>query len=180
MARQNKLRNARPKVIFGIDGDIKPAVGLTHAISRPAQQQTDALQSQAKFQSDILKLKNENFNQNKNEIIDFITKQNGLERQLLNDIQMRLQMQTGNQNHIQRQNAGKIQLKNGGSARIRLRNMIDYNQFFLQGYNDNIPFTETDGGRVIPIFTNPEGFSLYKIIDNDQEHRYQERSGGNS
>lgn len=183
MIKRNRLRSARPKAIFGIDGAINAAATIAAAgiqaaaTNASAKQQVDAIRDNANRQAEALRLQNENANRNQKEMIEFTRQQNELERQLMKDIQMRGQFQAGNQNDIAMREAAKMQLKCGGSIRRKLKYAGVYDASLLQGINSNLPFTVTDGGGVIPLYSTPEGYDLYEIVGNDHEHRHQARSG---
>lgn len=182
MVKRNRLRSARPKAQFGADGAIMAAATLAAAgigavsTANAAKQQAAAAEAAAKTQADALKLQNENANKNQEEMIAFTREQNERNRDLQKDIQMNLQLLTGQQNTNELREASKIQVKRGGSMRRKLRNTPTT---FLRGRNGNLPFTVTDGGDVIPIGTTPEGYDLYEIIGNDHEHYHKAQGGKN-
>ena len=182
MIKRNRLRSARPKAQFGADGAIMAAATLAAAgigavsTANAAKQQAAAAEAAAKTQADALKLQNDNANKNQEQMIAFTRDQNDRNRDLQKDIQMNLQLLTGQQNTNALKDAAKIQVKRGGSMRRKLRNTPTT---FLRGRNDNLPFTVTDGGDVIPIGTTPEGYDLYEIIGNDHEHYHKAQGGKN-
>ena len=156
------------------------AAGINSAATKDAaQRQAQALREQANKQADALKLQNEKANELQMKSQDFVNQQNAENRELQKDIQMQLQMLTGQQNTNDRLETAKIQVRNGGSIKRKLR-LAGNATSSLRG-NDNIPFVVTDGGGVIPIGTTPEGFDLYEIAGNDHEHYHRARkySGGN-
>ena len=156
------------------------AAGINSAATKDAaQRQAQALREQANKQADALKLQNEKANELQMKSQDFVNQQNAENRELQKDIQMQLQMLTGQQNTNDRLEAAKIQVRNGGSIKRKLR-LAGNTTSSLRG-NDNIPFVVTDGGGVIPVGTTPEGFDLYEISGNDHEHYHRARkySGGN-
>lgn len=156
------------------------AAGINAAATKDsAQRQAQALREQANKQADALKLQNEKANELQMKSQDFVNQQNAENRELQKDIQMQLQMLTGQQNTNDRLEAAKIQVRNGGSIKRKLR--LAGNATSSLWGNDNIPFVVTDGGGVIPVGTTPEGFDLYEISGNDHEHYHRARkySGGN-
>lgn len=156
------------------------AAGINSAATKDAaQRQAQALREQANKQADALKLQNEKANELQMKSQDFVNQQNAENRELQKDIQMQLQMLTGQQNTNDRLESAKIQVRNGGSIKRKLR-LAGGATSSLRG-NDNIPFVVTDGGGVIPVGTTPEGFDLYEIAGNDHEHYHRARkySGGN-
>lgn len=180
MVKRNRLRNVRHQALFGADGAITAAATIAaaginaSATANAAKTQADAIQAQAKSQVDVINKQNENNNQLQEKSIEFTREQNELNRDLQKEVQMNLQLLTGQQNTNQMREAAKIQVKNGGSKR-RLRSVNAASS--LRGMNGNLPFTVTDGGGVIPIATTPEGYDLYEIVGNDHEH-YHKANGG--
>ena len=182
MVKRNRLRSARPKAMLGADGAIMAAATLAAAgigavsTANAAKQQAEAMTQSAKTQADALKLQNDNANKNQEQMIAFTKEQNEINRDLQKDVQMNLQLLTGQQNTNQLRDAAKIQVKRGGSMRRKLRNTPTT---FLRGRNGNLPFTVTDGGDVLPIGTTPEGYDLYEIVGNDHEHYHKAQGGKN-
>ena len=185
MAKRNKLRNGRLKATFGIDGAIMAAATLAAAginaatTANAAKQQADAVTSSAEKNAEALMKQNENNNSLQEKSIAFTKEQNERNRDLQKDIQMNLQILAGMQNTNAMKDAAKIQVKNGGSMRRKLRNAKTNNDTFLQGRYDNLPFKVTDGGDVIPIGITPEGYELYEIVGNDHEHYHKTQGGKN-
>ena len=99
---------------------------------------------------------------------EFIKEQNAESRELQRDIQMQLQMLTGQQNVNDRLEASKIAVRNGGMTKPR---------YSLQG--NNTAFKVTDGGYVMPIGKTPEGYNLFEIRGNDHEHYHKAPGGKN-
>ena len=186
MVRRNRLRSARPRAQFGIDGAITAAATLAAAginalaTKNAAQQQATAIQANARQQAEALRQQNENNNKLQEQSIAFTREQNELNRDLQKDVQMNLQLLSGKQNTNELREAAKIQVKCGGSMRKKLRNAGDYQSpSFLRGMNGNLPFTVTDGGSVIPVAITPEGYDLYEIVGNDHEHYHKAQGGKN-
>lgn len=186
MAKRNRLRNGRHQAVFGADGAIMAAATLAAArinaaaTANAAKQQAAAVQASAKSNADAIIKQNENNNNLQERSIEFTKEQNERNRDLQKEIQMNLQLLTGQQNTNEMKEAAKIQVKCGGSMRRKLRNAgIETAPYSLQGRNSNLPFTVTDGGAVIPIAKTPEGYDLYEIVGNDHEH-YHKAQGGKS
>lgn len=99
---------------------------------------------------------------------EFMKEQNAESRELQKDIQMQLQMLTGQQNVNDRLEASKLVVKNGGRTKPR---------YSLRG--NNTAFRVTDGGYVIPIGNTPEGYNLFEIRGNDHEHYHKAPGGKN-
>lgn len=182
MKKRNRLRSPRYQAQFGADGAIMAAAQLAAAgiqsiaTANAAKEQARAMAQSARTQADALKLQNDNANKNQEQMIAFTREQYDLNRDLQKDIRMNLQFFAGKENTNEMREAAKMQFKKGGSMRRKLRNTPTY---YLQGRNDNLPFTVTDGGGVIPIATTPEGYDLYEIIGNDHEHYHKAQGGKN-
>ena len=137
MARRNKLRSARPRAQFGADGAIMAAATLAAAginaasSASAAKKQAEAIEASSRTQADALKLQNENANKNQEQMIAFTKEQNERNRDLQKDIQMNLQLLTGQQNTNELREAAKIQVKRGGSMRRKLRNTPTSFLFFF-------------------------------------------------
>lgn len=185
MAKRNRLRNSRPKAQFGQDGAIMAAATLAAAginaaaTASAASKQAQSVEAAAKTQADSIKFQTDNANKLQEQSLAFTKEQNEVNRDLQKDIQMNLQLLTGQQTLNDIRDASKIQVKHGGSARKKLRNAKTKSNAFLQGRNGNIPFEVTDGGGVIPIGTTPEGYDLYEIVGNDHEHYHKTQGGKN-
>ena len=99
---------------------------------------------------------------------EFMKEQNAESRELQKDIQMQLQMLTGQQNVNDRLEASKIAVRNGGMTKPR---------YSLRG--NNTAFRVTDGGYVIPVGKTPEGYNLFEIRGNDHDHYHKAPGGKN-
>ncbi len=132
------------------------------AANRQAQATTAAAQKQAQ----AIKTQTENSKEYQLEAQNFVKEQNAESRELQKDIQMQLQMLTGQQNVNDRLEASKLVVKNGGMIKPR---------YSLQG--NNMPFRVTDGGYVVHRGTTPEGYDLFEARGNDHEH-YHKAPGG--
>ena len=188
---KKRLRNTRPKAFPGealVGAGIQAAATTigsilqANAAKEAAKRQADATRQLSAANTEALQKQNEVSIENQEKQIAFTRAQNDRNRDLQKQIQMNLQMLTGQQNEYDRLEATKIQVKNGGSARRRLRNA--YEDGGLQTMNSsyggaNIPFKVTDGGGVIPLATTPEGYDLYEIVGNDHEHYHKTQGGKN-
>lgn len=187
---KRRLRNngSRPKAMFGIgeSGAILTAAGINAAtqmaaagINSAAAKDSARTQAQASVQSaqrqaEALKEQSEKSKELQTESQEFIKAENAENRELQRDIQMQLQMLTGQQNVNDRLEASKIKVKAGGRLCRRLRNG-GVQQSSLRG--GNMPFVVTDGGGVIPIGRTPEGYDIYEIYGNDHEHYHKTKGG---
>lgn len=182
---KRRLRNAgsRPKAFLGADsGAILAAAGINvagtlaasaisaSATKKAAQDQAKATINAAQKQSQAIKDQSLKAKEYQQEAQEFTKEQNAENRELQKDIQLQLQMLTGQQNVNDRLEASKIKVKAGGKT-----NKLGYPQSLLRG--GNMPFQVTDGGGVIPVGITPEGFELYEIVGNDHEHYHKTRGG---
>ena len=186
-----KLKNCgRRKAIFGSDSAaILAAAGINvagtmaasaigaNATKKAAQDQANATIQSAQKQAQAIKDQNATSKELQQESQDFVKEQNAENRELQKDIQLQLQMLTGQQNVNDRLEASKIQVKNGGSTKRKLR-LAGKFPSFLRG-SQNMPFVVTDGGTVIPIGKTPEGYDIYEILGNDHEHYHKAQGGKN-
>ena len=151
---------------IGASATKKAAQDQAKATIQSAQRQTQAIKDQSAMSKEMQEQSQE-----------FVKEQNAENRELQKDIQLQLQMLTGQQNVNDRLEASRIQAKNGGSTKRKLR-LAGKSSSLLQG-SENMPFVVTDGGGVIPIYTTPEGYDLYEIIGNDHEHYHKAQGGKN-
>ena len=186
-----KLKNCgRRKAPFGSDSAaILAAAGINvagtmaasaigaRATKQAAQDQANATIQSAQKQAQAIKDQSAKSKELQQESQDFVKEQNAENRELQKDIQLQLQMLTGQQNVNDRFEASKIQVKNGGSTKRKLR-LAGKFPSFLRG-SENMPFVVTDGGTVIPIGKTPEGYDIYEILGNDHEHYHKAQGGKN-
>ena len=140
MARRNRLRNGRHQAVFGADGAIMAAATLAAAginaaaTANAAKQQAAAVQASAKSSAEAMTKQNENNNNLQERSIEFTKEQNERNRDLQKEIQMNLQLLTGQQNTNEMKEAAKIQVKCGGSMRRKLKNAgAETAPYFLRG-----------------------------------------------
>lgn len=182
---KRRLRNAgsRPKAFLGADsGAILAAAGINvagtlaasaigaSATKKAAQDQAKATLQSAQRQAQAIKDQTERSKEYQTEAQEFVKEQNAENRELQKDIQLQLQMLTGQQNVNDRLEASKIKVKAGGKTK-----RLGFPQSLLRG--GNMPFQVTDGGGVVPVGVTPEGFELYEIFGNDHEHYHKTRGG---
>ena len=168
----------RRKAFAGADGAIMAAATLAASAAnvaaqgRSASTQAKAMEDNAKAQAKAIERQTNNNNQLQQEYIQFSKEQNKLLRDQQQEIQTTLQQLAGQENMNSRLDAGKIILRNGGIGnKRRLSNT------FYGGANQ--PFRVTDGGGVLPIQVNNNGYGLYEIIGNDHEHYHKTKNGKN-
>lgn len=190
MTRYKLKRNSRPKALFGsqeaailgaaginVAGQMAAAAINSKATTDAAKQQAQATTTAATKQANAIKAQSEKSKELQERSLEFTKEQNAENRELQKEIQLNLQMLTGQQNVNDRLQAAKIQVRNGGRISCKKPNG-GYNTF-LRGSNSpiNMPFVVTDGGGVIPVGTTPEGFDMYEIRGNDHEHYHKTKSG---
>ena len=186
-----KLKNGgRRKAIFGSqEAAILAAAGINvagsltaagigaSATKKAAQDQAKATITSAQRQAQAIKDQSARSKEMQEQSQEFVREQNAENRELQKDIQLQLQMLTGQQNVNERLEASKIQVKNGGSTKRKLR-LAGKSPSLLRG-SENMPFVVTDGGTVIPIGRTPEGYDMYEIVGNDHEHYHKAQGGKN-
>ena len=180
--KKRKLRNNRPKALFGevAAAGIQAAATLAAAgiqarqMASSAKEQANAQIQGAQMQAKSIEQTNQNNNQLQQQSQQFIASENEANRQIQRDLQMNLQLQSGALDSEQRRMASRIQVKKGGKVRRSNKGLRDASFPLRAG---NLPFRVTDGGGVIPIGTTPEGYDLYEIIGNDHDHYHKTKSG---
>ena len=178
---RKKAKCGRRKAPFGSqEAAILTAAGINAAASAAAaaigasatkdaaNKQAQATTAAAQRQAQAIKTQTENSKEYQLEAQNFVKEQNAESRELQKDIQMQLQMLTGQQNVNDRLEASKLVVKNGGKTKPR---------YSLRG--NNMAFRVTDGGYVIPIGNTPEGYNLFEIRGNDHEHYHKAPGGKN-
>ena len=178
---RKKAKCGRRKAVFGSqEAAILTAAGINAAASTAAaavgasatkdaaNRQAQATTAAAQRQAQAIKTQTENSKEYQLEAQNFVKEQNAESRELQKDIQMQLQMLTGQQNVNDRLEASKLVVKNGGMTKPR---------YSLRG--NNTAFRVTDGGYVIPIGNTPEGYNLFEIRGNDHEHYHKAPGGKN-
>ena len=173
MKKYKKLKREKAFVGAGVQAAATLAAASIGAIAQAdaARQQAEATRRAADIQANALRQQNESANRLQQRNIEFTKQENELNRDLQRDVQMNLQMLTGQQNADAVAEARRIQVKRGGSVKRK-----GLQSSLLQGMG-NMPFRVTDGGSVIPIGLTPEGYALYEIAGNDHEH-YHKAQGG--
>ena len=179
MNKRIRLRNARPKYIFGSQeaailtaatitaGATAGAAALGASTQRSvARMQADNTRKMTDKQIASINRRNENDNKLQEQAIAFTKDQNEQARQLQKDTQMLM----GNNALNNREMATRIQVKNGkviGNRRVP--------QFLLRG--GNIPLQVTDGGYLRHLGYTPEGYSVEEARGNDHEHSHKTPNG---
>ena len=141
------------------------AVGAS-ATKDAANRQAQATTAAAQRQAQAIKTQTESSKEYQLQAQNFIKDQNTESRELQKDIQIQLQMLTGQQNANDRLEASKLVVKNGGMTKPR---------YSLRG--NNTDFKVTDGGYMLYRGSTPEGFNLFEARGNDHEHYHKTPSG---
>lgn len=178
---RKKAKCGRKKAIFGSqEAAIITAAGINAAAAAAAaavgasatkdaaNKQAQATTAAAQRQAQAIKTQTESSKEYQLQAQNFIKDQNTESRELQKDVQMQLQMLTGQQNVNDKLEANKLVVKNGGMTKPR---------YSLRG--NNMAFKVTDGGYVIPIGNTPEGYNLFEIRGNDHEHYHKAPGGKN-
>lgn len=178
---RKKAKCGRKKAVFGSqEAAILAAAGINAAASAAAasvgasatkdaaNSQAAATVSAAQKQAQAIKDQTTKSREYQIQSQEFIKEQNAESRELQKDIQMQLQMLTGQQNVNDRLEASKIAVRNGGMTKPR---------YSLRG--NNTAFKVTDGGYVMPIGKTNEGFNLFEIRGNDHKHYHKTPGGKN-
>lgn len=176
---RKKAKCGRKKAAFGSEtAAILAAAGINAAASAAAaavgasatkdaaNKQAQATTAAAQRQAQAIKTQTESSKEYQLEAQNFIKDQNAENRELQKDIQMQLQMLTGQQNVNDRLEASKLVVKNGGIKKPR---------YSLRG--NNTDFKVTDGGYMLYRGSTPEGFNLFEARGNDHEHYHKTPSG---
>ena len=176
---RKKAKCGRKKAAFGSEtAAILAAAGINAAASAAAaaigasatkdaaNRQAQATTAAAQRQAQAIKTQTESSKEYQLQAQNFIKDQNAESRELQKDIQMQLQMLTGQQNVNDRLEASKLVVKNGGIRKPR---------YSLRG--NNTDFKVTDGGYMLYRGSTPEGFNLFEARGNDHEHYHKTPSG---
>lgn len=188
--RKLKTINSRPKALFGseeaailgaaginVAGQMTAAAINSKAAKDAARQQAQATINAATKQANALKEQTNKSKELQERSIEFNKEQNAENRELQKDIQLNLQMLTGQQNMNDRLEASKIQVRNGGRMSMKSTNGQDAPILRGSYSPNNMPFVVTDGGGVVPVGVTPEGFDMYEIKGNDHDHYHKTKSG---
>ena len=155
---------------INVAGTLAASAISASATKKAAQDQANATIRSATKQAQAVKDQTNKSKEYQREAQEFVKEQNAENRELQKDIQLQLQMLTGQQNVNDRLEASKIKVKAGGKT-----NRLGFPQSLLRG--GNMPFQVSDGGGVFPVGVTPEGFELYEIFGNDHEHYHKTRGG---
>lgn len=172
----------RAKALFGSD---IAAAGITAAATLAAagmqvkasidaaNKQASSMVENAKMQAKSIEEQTANNEKLEEDKIDTIKSENQANRDIAKENQMTLQMLAGQQNMTERQESMKQQVKFGGRPK---RRKLKSTPFYGGA---NLPFKVTDGGGVLPLNIDNNGYGLYEIIGNDHEHYHKTKGGKN-
>lgn len=167
----------RKKALLGADGAVMAAATMSAAgmnvaaTLKSANAQAKAIQDSAKTQAQVIKEQTRNNTALQQESIDFTRQQNRENRDQQQEIQTTLQILAGQENMNDRFESTKVAVKYGG----RPKKLKQIQPLFYGG--GNRPFTVTDGGGVIPLQTDANGYGLYELYGNDHDHYHKTSSG---
>lgn len=183
--RRYKLKcgGRRKKAFMGIGESIAAgiqvagmlaAAGLqVKATKDAAKQQEKAILDTGKQNADTIKQQTETMNKVENEKMAMTRTMNQEQQDIQKELLANTQLQAGQQNLDSRIQNTRMQVKAGGSPnRFNLKS-----PFFYGGAR--MPFKVTDGGGVLPIDIDTNGYGLYEIIGNDHEHYHKAPGGKN-
>lgn len=187
MTRYSIKRN-RKKAQFGAEaGAILAAAGIqvagnlaaagmqASAAKDAAKQQADSMKNSAKIQSDAILRQTENYNSGLEKQFAFTKEQNAEANDIQKNIQMNIQMLAGGQNHNDRLEANKIQVRNGGSLRRKCLQGSAMQSSLRAG--NKLDFKVTDGGAVQPMFATTDGGQMYQIKGNTHDQYHKTKNG---
>ena len=159
----------RKKALFGeaisAGATLAAAAMQVAATQAAAKEQSKAMIENAKTQSQTLTEQINNDSNLQKESMAFTKQQNKENRDFQRDVMMNIQMQAAGDNMDAKMERNKMQAKAG--KRIKLKSV------------GKTPFKVTDGGGVIPLSIDSNGYGIYEIYGNDHEH-YHKTPGGKS
>ena len=159
----------RKKALFGeaisAGATLAAAAMQVAATQAAAKEQSKAMIENAKTQAQTLTEQINNDSNLQKESMAFTKQQNKENRDFQRDVMMNVQMQAAGDNMDAKYERNKMQAKAG--KRIKLRSI------------GKAPFKVTDGGGVIPLSIDSNGYGIYEIYGNDHEH-YHKTPGGKS
>lgn len=179
--RRSKLRNKRPKALFGevAAAGIQAAATLAAAgiqarqMASSAKEQANAQIQGAQMQAKSIEQTNQNNNQLQQQSQQFIASENEANRQLQRDWQMNMQLAQGMLTSEDRRAESRIQVKKGGKVRRSNKGLRDAS-FPLQGRLLGAKFTDgTDKHYGVFLGYTPEGYPKFRA-EGDKHSEYHE------
>ena len=179
--RRSKLRNKRPKALFGevAAAGIQAAATLAAAgiqarqMASSAKEQANAQIQGAQMQAKSIEQTNQNNNTLQQQSQQFIASENEANRQLQRDWQMNMQLAQGMLTSEDRRAESRIQVKKGGKVRRSNKGLRDAS-FPLQGRLLGAKFTDgTDKHYGVFLGYTPEGYPKFRA-EGDKHSEYHE------
>lgn len=179
--RRSKLRNKRPKALFGevAAAGIQAAATLAAAgiqarqMASSAKEQANAQIQGAQMQAKSIEQTNQNNNTLQQQSQQFIASENEANRQLQRDWQMNMQLAQGMLTSEDRRAESRIQVKKGGKVRRSNKGLRDAS-FPLQGRLLGARFTDgTDKHYGVFLGYTPEGYPKFRA-EGDKHSEYHE------
>ena len=159
----------RKKALFGeaisAGATLAAAAMQVAATQAAAKEQSKAMIENAKTQAQTLTEQINNDSNLQKESMAFTKQQNKENRDFQRDVMMNIQMQAAGDNMDAKMERNKMQAKAG--KRIKLKSV------------GKTPFKVTDGGGVIPLSIDSNGYGIYEIYGNDHEHYHKTPGGKN-
>lgn len=159
----------RKKALFGeaisAGATLAAAAMQVAATQAAAKEQSKAMIENAKTQAQTLTEQINNDSNLQKESMAFTKQQNKENRDFQRDVMMNIQMQAAGDNMDAKMERNKMQAKAG--KRIKLRSI------------GKAPFKVTDGGGVIPLSIDSNGYGIYELYGNDHEHYHKTPGGKN-
>lgn len=159
----------RKKALFGeaisAGATLAAAAMQVAATQAAAKEQSKAMIENAKTQSQTLTEQINNDSNLQKESMAFTKQQNKENRDFQRDVMMNIQMQAAGDNMDAKMERNKMQAKAG--KRIKLKSI------------GKVPFKVTDGGGVIPLSIDSNGYGIYELYGNDHEHYHKTPGGKN-
>lgn len=159
----------RKKALFGeaisAGATLAAAAMQVAATQAAAKEQSKAMIENAKTQAQTMTEQINNDTNLQKESMAFTKQQNKENRDFQRDVMMNVQMQAAGDNMDAKYERNKMQAKAG--KRIKLRSI------------GKAPFKVTDGGGVIPLSIDSNGYGIYEIYGNDHEHYHKTPGGKN-
>ena len=159
----------RKKALFGeaisAGATLAAAAMQVAATQAAAKEQSKAMIENAKTQTQTLTEQINNDSNLQKESMAFTKQQNKENRDFQRDVMMNIQMQAAGDNMDAKYERNKMQAKAG--KRIKLRSI------------GKAPFKVTDGGGVIPLSIDSNGYGIYELYGNDHEHYHKTPGGKN-
>lgn len=159
----------RKKALFGeaisAGATLAAAAMQVAATQAAAKEQSKAMIENAKTQAQTLTEQINNDSNLQKESMAFTKQQNKENRDFQRDVMMNIQMQAAGDNMDAKYERNKMQAKAG--KRIKLKSI------------GKAPFKVTDGGGVIPLSIDSNGYGIYELYGNDHEHYHKTPGGKN-